>query len=109
LDLLEFFLSLGFKSSKYIPCLLILTTKDGTIYVLNYVDDMLYFGTYELEVTKFKTALKKRFNLELMGYAHWYLATHINQLGNFDIYLTKADIASQYLKNIWTLQGRRKY
>jgi hypothetical protein len=45
LDLLEFLLSLGFKSSKCVPCLLILISKEGSIYVLSYVDDMLYFGT----------------------------------------------------------------
>lgn len=90
MDLLEFILSLGFTSSKSIPCLLILTTKDGSIYVLNYIDDMLYFGTCEPDVTKFEEALKKCFNLELMGYAHWYLATHINQLANYDIELDQS-------------------
>jgi hypothetical protein len=73
LDLLEFLFSLGFKSSKCVACLLILITKEGySIYVLNYVDDMRYFGTCDLEVTKFEAALKKRFNLDLMGFEHWY-------------------------------------
>jgi hypothetical protein len=96
LDLLEFLLSLGFKPSKCVPCLLILTTKDGRIYVMNYVDDMLYFGTCDLEVMKFEEDLKKRFNLELMGFAHWYLATRINQMVSYDIELDQ----SRYCQSI---------
>jgi hypothetical protein len=75
LDLLEFLLSLNFRSSKNIPCLFMLVGKKGKIFLLNYVDDMLYFGTDSGEVLWFEQALKGRFNLELMGQAHWYLAT----------------------------------
>jgi hypothetical protein len=99
LDLLEFLLSLGFKSSKSVPCLLILTTKDGSIYILNYVDDMLYFGT---------KALQKRFNLELMGFAHWYLATRINQLANFGIELDQSRYCQSIVKKYLDTAGAKK-
>jgi len=108
LDLLEFLLSLGFKSSKYVPCLLILRTKDGSIYVLNYVDDMLYFGTCDLKVKDFEEALKKRFNLELMGFAHWYLATRINQLANFDIELDQSRYCQSIVKKYLETAGTKK-
>jgi hypothetical protein len=108
LDLLEFLLSLGFKPSKCVPCLLILTTKDGSIYVLNYVDDMLYFGTCDLEVMKFEEALKKRFNLELMGFAHWYLATCINQMASYNIELGQSRYCQSIVRKYLDTAGRKK-
>ena len=108
LDLLEFLLSLGFKSSKSVPCLLILTSKDGNIYLLNYVDDMLYFGTCVLKVKEFEEALKKRFNLELLGFAHWYLATRINQLANFDIELDQSRYCQSIIKRYLDTAGTKK-
>jgi hypothetical protein len=77
-----------------------LVGKKGKIFLLNYVDNMLYFGTDSGEVLWFEQALKGRFNLELMGQAHWYLATRINQLSNFDIELDqKADTVCLLSKN----------
>jgi hypothetical protein len=108
LDLLEFLLFLGFKSSKFVPCLLFLITKDSSIYVLNYVDDMLYFGICDLEVTKFEEAQKKRFNLELMGFAHWYLATRINQLANYDIELDQSRYCQSIVRKYLDTAGTKK-
>ncbi len=39
------------------------------------------------KVKEFEEQLGKCFNLELLGQAHWYLGTRINQLANFDIEL----------------------
>ncbi len=90
LDLLEFLLSIGFKPSKSVPCLFIFISKEGKIYVLNYVDDMLYFETNEETTKWFKQQLNNHFNLEFLDQAHWYLATRINQLANFDIELDQS-------------------
>jgi hypothetical protein len=54
---------------------------------------MLYYGTNETKVKEFEAL---RFNLELMGQAHWYLATRINQLSNYNIELDQ----SRYCKSI---------
>jgi hypothetical protein len=59
LDLREFLLSLGFKPSKSEPCLFIFISKEGRIFVLNYVDDMLYFGTVDTKVKWFEERLKQ--------------------------------------------------
>jgi hypothetical protein len=46
LDLTEYLLELGFKPSECMRCLFILVHPDGArLYVLNYVDDMLYCST----------------------------------------------------------------
>jgi hypothetical protein len=98
LDLLEFLLSLNYKPSKNVPCLFILVGKKGKIYLLNYVDDMLYFGTDNGEVLWFEQVLKSRFYLELLGQAHWYQATQINQLFNFDIELDQSRYCQSLVK-----------
>jgi hypothetical protein len=85
LELQDYLLEIGFKVSKNMQCLFIHENEDGSkIYLLKYIDDMLY-GASNPEVKKIEELLQKRFNLELMGQAHWYLATQINQLKNFGI------------------------
>jgi hypothetical protein len=108
LDLLEFLLPLNFKPSKNITCLFILIGKKGKIFLLNYVDDMLYFGTDSGEVLWFEQSLKGRFNLELMGQAHWYLATRINQLSNFDIKLDQSRYCQSLIKKYLDTAGTKR-
>ena len=56
-------------------------------YLLNYVNDMLYYGTDPEKLHEFVEQLGTRFNMELMGQAHCYLGSRIQQLANFDIKL----------------------
>jgi hypothetical protein len=88
LDLTDYLLEIGFKPSKCMRYLFIYTGLDGVrIYVLNYVDDMLYYCKVAAKLKDFEEKLRARFNLELIGQAHWYLGTRINQLANYDIEL----------------------
>jgi hypothetical protein len=97
LNLKEYLLHLGFQPSDTIPCLFVKVDKTRhKLYVLDYVDDMLYYGLDDLKVKEFKQSLQQHFNLELMGQAHWYLSTRINQLSNYDIELDQ----SRYCKAI---------
>ncbi len=71
-----------------IRCLFFKKFPDGSIiYLLNYVDDMLYYGNSDDALLTFETKLSERFNLETKGQAHWYLATRITQLASYDIIL----------------------
>ncbi len=82
---------------------------DGTqIYVLNYVDDMLYYGTNADKLTEFEERLRARFNLETMGQAHWYLGTRINQLSDFDIELDQSRYCSGIVKKYLESAGAPK-
>lgn len=79
LELQEYLLEIGFKVSENMQCLFIQHNEDGSkICLLNYVDDMLYFGMDCASAKHFEELLKQHFNVELMGQAHWYLATRIN-------------------------------
>jgi hypothetical protein len=106
LDLQEYLIELGFQPSSTIPSLFIKTDADGDkIYILDYVDDMLYYGNNDTQIKEFEELLQKRFNLELMGQAHWYLSTRINQLSNYDIELDQ----SRYCKDIVVLLLKRNH
>jgi hypothetical protein len=90
-------------------CLFILVYPDGIkIYVLNYVDDMLYYSTDTEKLGEFKEKLKSRFNLELVGQAHWYLGTRINQLANFDIELDQSRYCMALVKKYLDVAGAPK-
>lgn len=108
LDFMEYLLTLQFKPSGSMPCLFILTGRKGKFYVLNYVDDMLYFGTNEEEVKWFEEQLKKPFNLKLLGQAHWYLATRINQSANYDIELDQSRYCLTTIKKYLDSAGTKK-
>jgi hypothetical protein len=54
LELLEYLLEIKFKARQNVPCLFILCYRETEkIFLLNYVDDMLYFGT-DAKVKHFK-------------------------------------------------------
>jgi hypothetical protein len=71
-----------------VPLLFIKDEENGQqLFVLDYVDNMLYYGLDEERVKRFEELIQQRFNLELMGQAHWYLSNRIHQHGNFGIEL----------------------
>jgi len=62
----------------FIKCLFTQTYEDGSkIFLLNYVNDMLYYGMNISRIQQFEKALGERFNLESLGNALWYLGSHI--------------------------------
>jgi hypothetical protein len=102
LDLLDFLKKMRFKEGDCVKCFFAKEFPDGTkIFLLNYVDDMLYYETDTKKVQEFEAQLRKRFNLELLGQAHWYLGTRICQLANYDIELDQSrcclSIVKRYL------------
>jgi hypothetical protein len=59
-DLMEFLVSMGFSQSTVIQCLFFQKYSDGSvIFILNYVDDMLYYGTSEQTIVAFETKLSE--------------------------------------------------
>ena len=78
------------------------------LYVLNYIDDMLYYSTNTEKLREFEEKLKSQFNLELVGQAHWYLGTRINQLANFDIELDQSRYCMSLVKKYLNAAGAPK-
>jgi hypothetical protein len=95
--LMECLIDTGFLQSPIICCLFFKIFPDGSsICPLNYVDDILYFGTSSSLLEHFESELDSCFDLEKIGQAHWYLATKITQQINYDITLDQ----SKYCKSI---------
>jgi hypothetical protein len=95
--------------SKNMQCLFLQHYNDGSkVHLLNYVDDMLYYGTSKSRIKQFEELLTQRFNVELMGQAHWYLATRINQLSNYDIELDQSRYCKSIVKKCLDTAGCKK-
>jgi hypothetical protein len=79
-DLQEWLLTnqiMPFIASEVDPALFIHRSKDGKeyLFLICSVDDCCYFGSSNEIESKFGDVLKKRFDLELQGHAHWFLGT----------------------------------
>lgn len=97
LNLLHFLKEIGFKEGNRVKCLFMHEYPDSsTIFILNYVNDMLYYGTSIEKVKIFEKQLVDQSSLELLGQVHWYLGSRICQLANYDIELDQ----SHYCKSI---------
>jgi hypothetical protein len=113
-DLMEFLISIGFIQSTVVKCLFFKKLTDGSvIFLLNYVDDMLYYGSSDDALLTFEIQLSERFNLETKGQAHWYLATRITQLASYDIILNQtrycSSIIKKYLDSVGCKNVSRKH
>ncbi len=109
LDLLDFLKEIGFKEGSCVKCIFFKEFPDGSkIYILNYVDDILYYGTCPAKVQEFEQQLSNRFNLELLGQAHWYLGTRIHQLANYNIEVDQSRYCPAIVKKYLDTAGCNK-
>ena len=108
-DLMEFLVLMVFIQSSVIRCLFYQKYNDGSvIFILNYVDNMLYYGNSDQSLLAFETKLLERFNLELKGQAHWYLATRITHLASYDIIIDQTRYCKSVIKKCLDSVGCKK-
>lgn len=69
---------LGFRNSKYEPCLFAKTDGKVKIIVALYVDDFLIFSNSDIETEKLKKFLGSKFKLKDLGPVRQYLGMRIN-------------------------------
>ena len=68
---------------------------DGSnIVVLSYVDDCFYWYTNEDIVKWFVDTLGKRFHVNFLGFAHWFMSIRISQLKEHSISVDQARYAT---------------
>ena len=75
---------------------------DGSkIVLLSYVDDCVYWYTYEALVKLCVDTLGKRFHVNFLGYAHWFMSIRISQMKDHSASLDQAiyatSIVAKYL------------
>ena len=82
------------------------------IFVLSYVDDCVCWYTNENLGKWFVDTLGKRFHVNFLGFAHWFMSIIISQLKDHSISLDQAryatSIVAKYLDNA-TVKVRNKF
>ena len=73
----QFQMSIYYKYASYV-------TKIG---VLSYVDDCVYWYTYEAIIKWFVGTLGNRLYMNFLGYAHWSMSTRISLMKDHSIYV----------------------
>jgi hypothetical protein len=82
-----------------VPCLFYKVYEDNiVIFLLNYVDDLLYYGTNQETIKIFEEHLYQFFDLQLMGQSHWYFSIKISQMAELDIIIDQTHYGKFILK-----------
>ena len=81
--------------------------------VLSYVDDCVYWYTYETLGKLFVDTLGSRFHVKFLGYAHWFMSIVISQMKGHSISVDQAryatSIVAKYLYNSTVKTSKRFY
>ena len=98
-DLTEWLLEAGFIQSQ---CQMAIYYKYAPyvkkIVVLYYVDDCVYWYTYEAPGKWFVDALRKRFHVNFLGCAHWFMSIRISQMKDHSISVYQARYATSIVE-----------
>jgi hypothetical protein len=73
-----------------------------------YVDDKLFFENNEIILTEFKEKNSKRFDVEFLGQARWYLSARIHQDAEFDVTLDQARYCKSIINRFLEKAGAKK-
>lgn len=84
-ELSAWLISYGSRRCLSAQSIFVMTKKEDKLVIVNAVDDQLYFSTSEAMRKDFEAAVSKRFDVELMGQAHWYLQSRSTQAANYDV------------------------
>ena len=94
-DLTEWLLEAGFIQSQCQMSIYYKYVPDGSkIVVLYYVDDFVYWYTNEYLGNWFVDTLGKRFHVNFLGFAHWFMSIRISQLKDHSISVDQARYAT---------------
>ena len=112
-ELTEWFLEAGFIQLQCQMSIYYKYAPDGSkVFVLYSVDDCVYWYTNEDIGKWFVDTLGKRFHVNFLGYAHWFMSIRISQLKDHSIYVDQARyatyIVAKYLDTA-TVKARTKF
>ena len=87
---------------------------DGSkIVVLSYVDDCVYWYTYEFIVKWFVDHLGSIFHVDFLGYTHWFMSIIISEMEDHSISVDQARydtyIVEKYLDSTTVKASKRFY
>ena len=94
-ELTEWLIEEGFMQSQFQMYIYYKYAPDGSkIVVLSYVDDCVYWYTNEDIGKRFVDTLGKRFHVNFLGFAHWFISIRISQLKDHSISVEQARYAT---------------
>ena len=94
-DLTEWLIEEGFIQSQFQISIYYKYATDGSkIVFLSYVDDCVYWYTNEDLGKWFVDTLGKRFCVNFLGFAHWFMSIRISQLKYHSIFVDQARYAT---------------
>ena len=94
-ELTEWLIEEGFMQSKCHMSIYYKYAPDGSkIVFLYYVDDCVYWYTNEYIGNWFVDTLGKRFHVNFLGFAHWFMSIRISQLKDSSISVDQARYAT---------------
>ena len=94
-ELTEWLIKEGFVPSKCQMSIYYKYAPDGSkIVVLSYIDDFFYQYTNEDLGKWFIDTLEKRFHVDFLVFAHWFMSIRISQLKDHSIYVDLARYAT---------------
>ena len=94
-DLTEWLIEEGFMQSQCQMSIYYNYATDGSnIVFLSYVDDCVYWYTNEYIGKWFVDTLGKRFHVNFLGFAHWFMSIRIYQLKDHSISVDQARYAT---------------
>nr|GEV74571.1 ribonuclease H-like domain, reverse transcriptase, RNA-dependent DNA polymerase [Tanacetum cinerariifolium] len=89
--------SLNFKKCTLEQAIYTKTSKDSTLLIGVYVDDLIITGTSKEEIDKFKAQMKEKFEMSDLRFLAYYLGIEVTQT-NGDISIKKSAYANKILK-----------
>ena len=75
----------GFQRCLAEPSIYVKRKNGHELVLINAVGDQLYYSTSDKIRKEFEEAVTKKYDVELMGQAHWYLQSRITQSENYDV------------------------
>ncbi|GJX16863.1 zinc finger, CCHC-type containing protein [Tanacetum coccineum] len=89
--------SLDFKKCALMQAIYTKTSKDSTLLIGVYVDDLIITGTPKKEIDIFKAQMEEKFEMSNLGLLAYYLGIEVTQ-ANGDISIKQSAYASKILK-----------
>ena len=98
-ELTEWLIESGFIKSQFQMSIYYKYAPDGTkIVVLPYVDDFIYWYTYEALGKWFVDTLGKIFHVNFLGYAYWFMSIRISHMKDNSISVDQARYSTSIIE-----------
>nr|GEX52821.1 ribonuclease H-like domain, reverse transcriptase, RNA-dependent DNA polymerase [Tanacetum cinerariifolium] len=94
--------SLDFKKCALEQAIYTKTSKDSTLLIGVYVDDLIIIGAPKKKIDKFKAQMEEKFKMSDLGLLAYYLGIEVTQT-NVDISIKQSAYASKILKEVGML------